>query len=238
MKVDLISWTKDPIGTCAIAASMCYASEPSRKIVNGCIKSGHLSILEHSSFTFRISGVSRSFLAQLTRHRIASYSVRSQRYTDPTDNGASDVNWVLPTEYMTDSDTTTEVELIMQAACDDALKTYNTLVNGHNCSNDEARAVLPNATPTAMVVTMNIRSLINFFNLRLCSRASREIQEVAKKMKFAILAQCTDLTEEDVVILAKLFVPKCESFSIPFCPEHNGCGRHRSLKELVEDKNG
>ena len=236
MKVYLISWTKDPIGTCAIAASMCYASEPSRKVVRGCISSGHLSVLEHASFTFRISGVSRSFLAQLTRHRIASYSVRSQRYTDPADNGASDVNWVLPTEYMADGDATTEVERIMQAACNEALKTYNALVNGHNCSNDEARAVLPNATPTAMVVTMNIRSLINFFNLRLCSRASREIREVAKKMKSAILMQCTDLTEEDTAILLKLFVPKCENFSIPFCPEHNGCGRHKSLKELVGGK--
>lgn len=80
MEVKLISWTKDPIGTCAKAASMCYDSEPSRKIVRGCIKSGHSSIIEHANYTFKITGVSRSLLAQLTRHRHASYSVESQRY--------------------------------------------------------------------------------------------------------------------------------------------------------------
>ena len=80
MTVELISYTHNPIKTCAIAASMCYDSKPTLGIVKGCIESGHTSVLEHANFTFKISGASRSFLAQMTRHRIASYSVQSQRY--------------------------------------------------------------------------------------------------------------------------------------------------------------
>jgi len=80
MKVELISHTNNPIMTCAIAASMCYQSQPSVAVVKQCIASGHHSVLEHCSFTFKITNVSRTLLAQLTRHRLASFSVESQRY--------------------------------------------------------------------------------------------------------------------------------------------------------------
>ena len=86
MTVELLSSTENPIWTCAIAASMCYDSTPSYNTVKGCIKSGHHSVLEHASFTFRITGVSRSLLAQLTRHRLASFSVQSQRYCSYADD--------------------------------------------------------------------------------------------------------------------------------------------------------
>lgn len=229
MKVELISWTKDPIGTCAIAASMCYASEPSRKIVKGCINSGHHSVLENASFTFKITGVSRSFLAQITRHRLASYCVESQRYCE-YDN----LKWVLPTDLVLYDDNAAYLESEMRDSCEKSLATYKELIH-LGCTPDAARCVLPNATPTNMVVTMNIRSLTNFFNLRLCQRASQEIRHVAFKMKDAVLLTCPDLTDEDREILSKLFVPKCESYQIPFCPEHNGCGRYKSLKRLVGD---
>lgn len=229
MNVELISWTKDPIGTCAIAASMCYASEPSRKIVKGCIRSGHTSILENASFTFKITGVSRSFLAQITRHRHASFAVESQRYVSY--DGV--IDWVLPTNYMPYDDNTATLERVMATSCDRSLDKYQELINGYDCENDEARAVLPNAMPTNMVVTMNIRALMNFFGLRLCMRASREIRMVAKKMKESIMS-CPDLTKEDRDILDGIFVPKCESFEISFCPEHKGCGKHKPLKEIVK----
>lgn len=80
MNVKLISMTKNPFDTIAAAASVCYDSEPSFKIVKGCFASGHHSVLEHATFTFKLEGVSRALLAQLTRHRLASFSVRSQRY--------------------------------------------------------------------------------------------------------------------------------------------------------------
>lgn len=229
MKVELISWTKDPIGTCAIAASMCYASKPSRKIVKGCIKSGHTSILENASFTFKITGCSRSFLSQITRHRHASFAVESQRYVE-YDN----LSWVLPTDLMPYTDDTIYLEDEMKSSCNESLRTYKELLS-LGCVPDEARSVLPNATPTNMVVTMNIRALMNFFGLRLCQRASKEIREVAKAMKKVILT-CPDLTDEDKDILDKLFVPKCEGFEIPYCPEYKGCGRHKPLKEIVKEE--
>lgn len=80
MNVEIISYTQDPLNTIAKAASVCYRSEPSLAIVKQCINSAHLSVLEHASFTFMISGVDRNLTHQLVRHRIASYSQESQRY--------------------------------------------------------------------------------------------------------------------------------------------------------------
>lgn len=223
MKVELVSWTKDPLMTCAKAASMCYKSKPSLSLVKGCIKSHHESILEHASFTFEITGISRSCSHQIVRHRLASYSQESQRYVNVTNP-----EWVLP--VYKDS---REARVMIQS-CERSLEAYEELEQ-ESCSKDEARCVLPNATPTSLVMTMNIRSLTNFFNERLCSRASKEIREVAHAMRKAIYS-CPDLSGEEWDVLDSLFVPKCERYDIPFCPEHKGCGKHKSLKELVGEK--
>lgn len=223
MEVKLISWTKDPIGTVAYAASMCYDSEPSRKIVKGCIKSSHLSILEHANYTLEISGVSRSFLAQITRHRHASYSVQSQRYVQ-FDENAEYVAPILINEEVYDAFT----KSIMMAT-----EAYNTMILS-GAKPEDARAVLPNAAPTKMVVTMNLRGLMNFMNERLCSRAQKEIRDVAKAIKVAIL-NCPDHTDEDKKIINKILVPKCEKFEIPFCPERENCGRHKTLSDICNN---
>ena len=60
MKVELISWTNEPIKTAAKACAICYDSEPSPRLVKQCIASGHLSTIEHINFTFEASGVSRA----------------------------------------------------------------------------------------------------------------------------------------------------------------------------------
>ena len=92
MNVCFLGCTQDPEATCALAARNCYSADSIDGIANlvlekdqsrflrGVIASGHHSVLEHVSFTFGISGVSRALLAQITRHRIASFSVQSQRY--------------------------------------------------------------------------------------------------------------------------------------------------------------
>ena len=224
MKVELISWTKDPLMTCAKAASMCYKSEPTLTLIKGCIKSHHESVLEHASFTFMITGISRSCSHQIVRHRLASYSQESQRYVN-----VANPEWVLPV-----AQDTREARVMLQV-CDRSLEMYEALEN-YGCSKDEARCVLPNATPTSLVMTMNIRSLTNFFNERLCSRASKEIREVAQAMKKAIQS-CPDISVMEWDVLDKLFVPKCERFEIPFCPEYKGCGRHKPLKELAGESN-
>ncbi len=92
LRVTLIAHTPDPERTCALAARTCYSGmefdelealvreKDQAAFLRRIAASGHLSVLEHASFTFGISGVSRALLAQLTRHRIASFSVQSQRY--------------------------------------------------------------------------------------------------------------------------------------------------------------
>ena len=116
MKVELISWTKEPLMTCAKAASMCYKSEPTLTLIKGCIKSHHESVLEHASFTFMITGISRSCSHQIVRHRLASYSQESQRYVNVTNP-----EWVLPVAR----DSIKAWAMI--EACEHSLETYSQL---------------------------------------------------------------------------------------------------------------
>lgn len=219
MKVTLVAHTPNPLYVCAEAASVCYDSEPSLKIIKGCIRSGHTSVLEHSSFTFRIEGISRACSHQVVRHRIASYSQQSQRYVtyDNLDWALDNVNKLRREDIAAD--------------CDMALLQYKKLLD-KDVPADQARMVLPNATPTTVYVTMNIRSLMNFFNERLCSRASKEIRLVAQAMREAILS-VSDISEEETKIFETIFVPKCERQDIAYCPEIKSCGKHPTLKNLV-----
>ena len=94
MKVTLLTYTPEPEKTIAAAAKLCYASSDIDTLLDGLTEEksigflnmlsdlGHESPIEHVSFTFGIEGVSRALLAQITRHRIASFSVQSQRYVE------------------------------------------------------------------------------------------------------------------------------------------------------------
>lgn len=148
----------------------------------------HESPLEHISFTFAVENVSRSLLSQLTRHRIASYSVSSQRYVDM-------VNFkpVIPKD-ITENEDCLEV---FEDCINEIKDSYNYITESltdkyisfginekaaHKKAIENARAVLPNACPTKIIFTMNARSLLNFFSLRCCNRAQDEIRELADKM--------------------------------------------------------
>ena len=85
MSVDLVSWSNNPQAA-ALAAGVCYDAKNPQKSLEHAMSGGHESVVEHVSYTFRIRGISRACLAQLTRHRIASFSVRSQRYTNQEDS--------------------------------------------------------------------------------------------------------------------------------------------------------
>lgn len=219
MEVKLISWTKDPIGTVAKAASMCYASKPSRSTVKGCIKSGHTSILEMANYTFEIRGLSRSALAQLTRHRHASYAVESQRYVKYD----GDVDWAT-------TGISNMLSTVIEQQADVSLEAYKDMVNMGNKAED-ARAVLPNCMPTNLVMTMNLRAMMNFMNERLCNLAQAEIRMLAYEMKKCVIA-CPDHTEEDVDIINSILVPKCEAREIPYCSERKCCGKTRTVESV------
>ena len=239
MRVELISHTQEPEIVVAAAAKLCYSNSKATKLfenitseeasafIEKLAKMGHQSPLEHASFTFAIEGVSRSLLAQITRHRIASFSVQSQRYVDMNDK----FDPVIPKDLESDEDFTDIMESIHTAyykislkltrkyfieKYDEIVKTekMNVPIEYFSSSNligkllddlhiideekkkemrkdiltmkkkaiENARAVLPNACPTQMIVTMNARELLHFFNERCCNRAQDEIRELAWRM--------------------------------------------------------
>lgn len=188
LKVSLIAHTPDPENTCALAARTCYsaleleglqekvASSSQTAFLNGILKSGHLSVLEHASFTFFAEGVSRALLAQITRHRIASFSVQSQRYVSLSEG----FNYVVPPRIEAlGTEAVAEYESQMALMHKWYTEWQDKLGEG---SNEDARFVLPNACETHITFTMNARELLHFFSLRCCTRAQWEIRELAIKM--------------------------------------------------------
>ncbi len=219
MKVQLLSHTNFPEQLIACAAKMCYSSAGASDILDGLDEEnslaflnmlndiGHESPFEHASFTFAVEGVSRSLLAQITRHRIASYSVKSQRYVKELE-----FSFVTPPEI---ADTPEALEVYKKAMSQDrenyeALekllfdKHYKRLIDTGESENsarrkaeksaiEDARYVLPNACETRMIVTMNVRSLWNFFRLRCCNRAQWEIRALADEMLSLCIAAAPGL---------------------------------------------
>lgn len=222
MKVTLTRITGDPILAIEEAASNCYDSTPSAdgKIMNHCIKSGHTSVTEFCNFTFHITGVSRALLAQLTRHRHASFAVRSQRYC--SEDG---FKYVIPPSVLNNPEALDLFDDFMI----DCQGVY-TKLQSLGIPNEDARFVLPNACETVLEVEFNLRSLMNFMNERLCTCAQWEIRQLAQEMRKLIIAQ--------VPKFADYLVPKCEKNGREFgaCNESKSrtCGRHPRLTEVFE----
>lgn len=220
MKVELINYTSNPVYTIEQAASVCYDSTPSEdgKILKHCYASGHESVLEHASFTFKIEGVSRAATHQLVRHRTAKFSQRSQRYCSENEPA-----YLIPEKIKSNPTALAFFERAMK----DCWSAYKALQNS-GISNEDARAVLPNACESVIYVTFDARNLLHFMNERLCSRAQGEIREVALKMKSALNEK------PDCQLIADMCVPKCERGKIKYCSESPSqcCGRHKTAKEI------
>lgn len=184
MRVQLLTHTPEPEHVVAAAARLCYsdasisqllerAPEQAPKLLRKILDMGHLSVLEHVSFTFGIEGISRACSHQLVRHRIASYSQQSQRY----------VSHEAPFEAVVPESIATRPELA--ARFDQYLaathELYRELLEA-GIPAEDARFVLPNAAATKLVMTMNARELHHFFALRCCRRAQWEIRAMAREM--------------------------------------------------------
>ena len=247
-KVTLLTYTPNPQVTIASAAKLCYSpstidtirdgldEEKASSFVDMLAEIGHESPIEHVSFTFGIEGVSRALLAQITRHRIASFSVQSQRYV--TEN---EFEYVTPPEIQADPDAYALFLEAMQKDKEyydkitDILKSkhFNTFIldgmeekaakrAAEKKAIEDARFVLPNACDTKMVVTMNARSLMNFFKHRCCNRAQWEIKAVADEM--------LRLVYEVAPSLFKNAGPACVNGR---CPEGKmTCGKASQMKEF------
>ena len=196
MRVTVITATTNPMDVIGIAAGMCYGKpEPSAKRVRRCAENGHMSVFEHASATFKIEGISRACLAQLTRHRIASYSVMSQRYCKVAAGGL----W-----YVTPpSIAGTDAELRFHASAFDAMWSYQAAIE-EGMKPEDARYLLPEATKTSLVMTINARSLQNLFTLRLDAHAQWEIRELAVTIERELECRCDGQWPELIRILKEV----------------------------------
>ena len=207
-KVTLIAHTPDPEKLVAASAKLCYSPATIADLMDGLDEQkttdflnmltdfGHQSPIEHISFTFGIEEVSRTLLTQITRHRIASFSVQSQRYVKE-----KQFSFVTPPEIAADEQASALYQQTMQNAHNAYIrlaeileeKHYRTFIGqgieekkaknmAQKKAIEDARFVLPNACDTKMILTMNARSLLNFFTLRCCNRAQWEIRDVATQM--------------------------------------------------------
>ena len=191
LRVALVRHTLEPEALTALGARLCYAGgdvdelltlvneKDQRAFVERVMGMGHESVLEHVSFTFLIEGVSRVLLAQLTRHRIASFSVQSQRYVSYKD-GFSYV--VPPAIAALGEDAAAEYRGQMAQMQQWYESWQERLGAAGEKSNEDARFVLPGACETRIMLTMNARELRHFFALRMCNRAQWEIRALAESM--------------------------------------------------------
>lgn len=252
MKVTLLTYTPEPELTVASAARLCYSAadiddvrekltpEKTAAFVDMLSEIGHESPIEHASFTFGIEGVSRALLAQITRHRIASFSVQSQRYV-----AEAQFEYVTPPEIENDP----EAKRLFIEAMEKDQEYYNRLTDilkekhkkdmtakgmdersaeraAEKKAIEDARFVLPNACDTKMIVTMNARSLHNFFRHRCCNRAQWEIRELACSM----LMLCREVAPN----LFKNAGPSCLTGP---CPEGKmSCGEIVQMREKYKSK--
>lgn len=206
MRVKLVRHTPDPDNLCGEAAALCtgFTGDP-LKALRGALSKGHESVAEHASFTFKIEDVSRSLLAQLTRHRIASFSVQSQRYC------GIPYNAVIPESVRNAKADVRErfMDSIARSHTD-----YDWLVE-HGIPAEDARLIAPEAETTSLFMSMNGRELRHFFGLRLCGRAQWEIRHLAETM-----------LEECKVIAPELFRNAGPACLRGACPEGKAsCGK-------------
>ncbi|ARP49924.1 MULTISPECIES: FAD-dependent thymidylate synthase [Caproicibacterium] len=244
--VELLTYTKFPEKTVASAAKLCYSpsdidaiqkdmtEEKINHFMDILVENHHESPIEHASFTFGIEGVSRSLLAQITRHRIASYSVQSQRYV-----AASHFSYVVPPEIAAipaakeeylrameeDQQHYDHLSALLQEKhkaelMQEGLSEKAAACKAQKMSNEDARFVLPNACTTKIVCTMDARSLLHFFSLRCCSRAQWEIREVAEQMLWLVKG-----------VAPHLFAKAGPPCLYGTCPEGKmSCGKQAEMK--------
>ena len=187
--------------------------EKAKTTVMNAIKSGHDSVLEHVSFTFRIEGVSRACTHQLVRHRMASYCQCSQRYVNVMDAAT-----IIPWKVQADKELKREARKLINTTH----QFYQKCIN-NGIPKEDARYFLPEGTTTAIVVTMNCRELIHFFNLRCCFRAQWEIRTVAWRM----LSKC----KQWMPWLFDNVGPQC--WKLGHCPEARKCAKYNKELDML-----
>lgn len=182
MKAYVISATPSPIYVVSVAAGNCYGKHDySEKRVKNCVKAGHTSVLEHVSVTFRIEGVSRACMAQITRHRMASFCIESQRYCKYDEDFFNGEWYVMPSSFEDKAASMVEFEHAVTTCAEEYTRAVDAGVKP-----EDARYLLPEATKTNIVMTMNMREIFHFFDMRRDKAAQWEIRQLAEAMAKAM----------------------------------------------------
>lgn len=224
--VKLISKPENILRTIYTACRTCYSSdspiniydntddiEKMLKLINRVVSSGHYSTIEHIQISFAISNVSRACTHQLVRHRHMSFSQKSQRYVK--EKGQFD--YIIPPTIAKEPVLKDKFEKFME----EISNKYQEFVDA-GIPAEDARFVLPNATSSSLVASLNLREMIHLSNLRLCTRAQYEIRMLVKAM-------CDELIKAEPW-LKDYLVPKCVRFG--FCDEDKCCGRMPKKDEI------
>lgn len=216
--VSLISKPDNPLKTIYTACRTCYSADypinihsadtdeaKMLKLVKKVLASGHHSTIEHCHYVFTISGVSRACTHQLVRHRLMSFSQKSQRYV--TEKGQFE--YITPNTIKKAGLESEYNEFMGKTA-----EFYEKMID-IGIPAEDARFVLPNAATSSLVASLNLREMIHLANIRLCTNAQHEIRIMVKKL-------CDAVIEKDSW-LEEYLVPKCESLG--HCDEIRSCGR-------------
>ena len=219
--VKLISKPENMLRTVYTACRTCYSAdsplniydcdsahdeEKMLKLIKRVISSGHYSTIEHIQICFAISNISRACSHQLVRHRHMSFSQKSQRYVKEK----GQFEYLTPETIEKNSELKEKFDNFMRKVSEFYIELTEAGIPA-----EDARAVLPNAAATSMVASLNLREMIHLANLRLCTRAQKEIRMLVKKM-------CGELIKEEPW-LKDYLVPKCDRLG--YCDEDKSCGR-------------
>ncbi len=228
--VELISKPENMLRTIYTACRTCYSAdspiniydkaedeEKMLKLISRVISSGHYSTIEHIQISFAISNVSRACTHQLVRHRHMSFSQKSQRYVK--EKGQFD--YLTPPTIERNSELKEKYNDFMAKISE----FYEELTEA-GIPAEDARFILPNATSSSLVASLNLREMIHLANIRLCTRAQDEIRLLVRLM-------CKELVEQEPWLKPYL-VPKCERLG--YCDEDKSCGRMPTKEELLKDK--
>ncbi len=223
MNVVLIRHTYDPDDLAALAARVCYSSQSvneidmdgdqKEKLIKRVVKSGHHSVLEHVSFTYALEGLSRVATHQLVRHRLASYSQQSHRYTTIKEN-----SFVIPPSITENK----EALAVYKDALKKSMELYSRLID-MGIKKEDARFVIPQGVSSNIVVTMNARELLHFFTLRCCIRAQWEIRDASVEM--------LRLAKDKAPVIFENAGPACVRGR---CPEEKPCDNIPQIREFFK----
>lgn len=223
--------TKEPLQLIGTTSAVCYNADTSDKEKNkkralDCIESNHGRVFEWPDVYCTVDKYSAKMMREAMRHIVGTSVLQaSTRYIDYEKGFET----VLP-KSVEKNDDATEVwyETIHH------IKNGMSKLKALGIPKEDYTNLLPLAYESKMVWKINLRSLVNFMNKRLCARALWEIRDFANELK----TQLSEYSPEWKEIVDKLFVPQCEIYKsqnpkLVFCPESKGCGKYKNIKDFI-----